>query len=259
MEVVVFDLDDTLVVEEESARVVFTATCRLAHDRCGIDSEQLQAPARRSCRALWHAFREYPYCLSVGIGSWEGLWAEFLGESRNLEALREWAPTYRVDSWRNALKQCGVDDAALAAELAGVFVNERRKLHKVYDDVFPVLDLLRGTCRLGLLTNGAPDLQRRKMAGAGLAGVFEEAVISCDVGIGKPDERVSEVLLSRFGVRSDACVMVGNSLKSDIRPAQAIGMKGVWVNRAGSTGDTEVTPDREVQMLAELPAWLSTF
>lgn len=106
MEVVVFDLDDTLVVEEESARVVFTATCQLAHVRCGVDSEELQAAARKSCRALWHAFREYPYCLSVGISSWEGV-RRRVSCSRSLEGN---PPSGAPNEWSAgpaAAKDCG--------------------------------------------------------------------------------------------------------------------------------------------------------
>lgn len=258
MDAVVFDLDDTLVVEEESARAAFTATCQVAHERCGVDPQALQAAIRGICRDLWYRFPEHPYCLRVGISSWEGLWAEFLGESPSLVALRHWGPTYRAASWRHALTQCGLDNAALALELANIFVNERRKLHIVYDDVLPVLARLKQTHRLGLLTNGAPDLQRRKLAGAGLAGAFHEVVISGEIGLGKPDEHVFKLMLARLETPPGAAVMVGNSPKSDIRPAQAVGMKAVWVNRYGRAGDPTVMPDCEIKTLTELVGWLES-
>jgi hypothetical protein len=68
------------------------------------------------------------------------LWAEFAGDDKNLRFLVDWAPTYRREFWREAMDRCGHQaNGILATELADRFVEERRKLHIVYDDVVTVL------------------------------------------------------------------------------------------------------------------------
>jgi len=247
---IIFDMDDTLLVEEDSACAAFMATCEYAAGRCGVDAQQLYVAVRSSCRALWHEAPGRAYCLRVGISSWEGLWAEFRGEDENLRLLRRWSKTYRDTSWHNALLECGVGDVDLASELGSMYITERRARHVVYDDVVPALGRLSEAHRLGLLTNGCPDLQRRKLDASGLSRFFDEVVIAGEVGIGKPDVRVFELLLSRMGTNPCDAAMVGNSLRSDIQPANALGMTSIWVNRAGKPNDGAVRPSFEVASLA---------
>jgi putative hydrolase of the HAD superfamily len=253
----IFDLDDTLVVEEASAEAAFIESGELARDRYGLDPRELHTTLRRICRELWYAFPSHPYCKRIGISSWEGLWAEFTGPDPELKALRNWAPTYRCKSWQLALRGHGIDDPGLAAELAETFPRLRRGKHVVYEDVPRVLEQLRGNYSLGLLTNGASDLQRRKIEGSGIAGYFDRVLISGDVGIAKPDRRFFEMMLSRMEARPETTLMIGNSLRTDIQGAQGARMLTVWINRSGSARDDAVVPDWEISSLDALSPILS--
>ena len=252
MEAIVFDMDDTLVIEEASAADAFLETCRLAEERFGINTKELHVIIRETCRKLWHESPARAYCLEIGISSWEGLWARFEGDDPNLKILREWGPSYRLDSWHNSLRKCGIDDIEFATQLANAFVINRRKRHVLYDDVELCLDEFSKLYRLGLLSNGAPDLQREKIEGTGIGRYFAEVVISGEVGYGKPDRRIYELILSRLVVRPEQAMMIGNSLKSDIKGAQAIGMKAAWLNRNGMSRDESTVPDLEAPNLREL-------
>ena len=172
--------------------------------------------------------------------------------------MRGWAPAYRRDSWHQALRQHGIDDLDFASELAEIFGVERRKRHVVYDDVVPALEHVEQSHRLGLLTNGASDLQREKIAGAGIGRYFDEIVISGDIGVGKPNPRIFQTMLSRLAVTATEAMMIGNSLKSDIEGAHGIGMRTVWINREGNRRDGAVRPDYELADLAELRHVLDT-
>ncbi|MBX7254825.1 MAG: HAD family hydrolase [Candidatus Hydrogenedentes bacterium] len=259
MRTLVFDLDDTLVVEEQSAEAAFRATCALAHKRAEVNPETLHKSIRQCCRELWHQSPARSYCIDVGISSWEGLWAEFHGDSESLRTLSEWKQTYRQQSWLGALQRCGVPrNDALATELAETFVRERRRRHVVYPDVLPTLQSLKQRYRLGLLTNGAPDLQKAKLENSGLAPMFDATLISGDIGIGKPNVRVFELILDQLGGRTATSVMIGNSLKSDVLPAMRMGMKGIWLNRERTVRDDSIAPHIEVNSLVELRALLET-
>jgi len=55
-----FDLDDTLVVEEPAAAASFAATAQVASTRHRVDAERLVVTARERARELWYAAPTHP-------------------------------------------------------------------------------------------------------------------------------------------------------------------------------------------------------
>jgi hypothetical protein len=64
-----FDLDDTLVVEEPAAVAAFEATVQVAASRCGVDAATLAVATGARARDLWYSTPVHAYCLRVGISS----------------------------------------------------------------------------------------------------------------------------------------------------------------------------------------------
>ena len=250
---ILFDLDETLVIEEAAVDAAFLATCQRVRERFEINPEALVQSVRLRARELWRASPTIDYCWTIGISSWEGLWARFLGEGADLRALREWAPTYRREAWSNALADHGVQDAALAEELAAAFPEEQRPRRTAFPDAEPVLRELQASYRLGLVTNGVPDLQREKLRGAGLTGYFDAVIISGEVGVGKPDPRIFEAAVATLTAGPEETVMVGDNLRRDIEPAQRMGIRAVWINRSGKACENDVRPDAQINSLSQLP------
>ena len=251
-----FDLDDTLVVEERAAVATFAATAQLARPRDALDPARLALAARTRARELWRAAPTYPYCLRVGISSWEGLWCRFEGDDASVRALRSWAPDYRQRSWKLALADQGVRDDELAAELGERFGIERRRRHEAFADAVSVLSEARRSHRLGLVTNGASCLQREKLAGSGLAGLFDAVVVSGDLGVGKPDPHVFQHALALLDGDPGEATMVGDSLTRDVDGAIAAGLRAIWVNRFGRPRPAERPDVVEIAALTELAAAL---
>ncbi len=252
----VFDLDETLVIEEASVEAAYAETCAAVAEQCGVDKAALCATIRETCREFWHKAPAREYCISVGISSWEGLWANFEGDDDNLKILREWAPGYRSASWRNTLLKHGIDDAALSEQLAEGFRRNRRKYQTAYGDTHPMLAELGKKYKLGMLTNGAPDLQREKATSTDIARYFDVIVVSGEVGVGKPDRRVFEAVAGKLDVPFDRTWMIGDSLSADIKGGKGAGMTTVWLNRTGRTRDDSIVPDHEFKDLGELNAAL---
>ncbi len=250
--VVIFDLDDTLIADEASADAAILATCEMAREKHGVDPKELHPTVRRTAREVWFASPARAYCVSIGISSSEGLWMPFYSDDPDVRQLREWVPTYRKEAWSQSLARHGVDDVTLALEMAATFQRERPAHHIVYADAEPTLRSLRRTCRLGLLTNGAVDLQREKIELSGLDPFFDIITISGEIGVGKPDSRVFELTLDRMSAEPAEAVMVGNSLKSDIAGAQGAGIRAIWLNRSGETPEYGIEPDAEIAGLDEL-------
>lgn len=253
-DVLLFDLDDTLIVEEPAAVAAFEATARHAAARRRLDAGLLARGARMRARELWRAAPTYPYCRRVGISSWEGLWCRYRGDTDELQRLRAWSPEYRRETWRLALADQGIADDGLAVALGERFGTERRARHEVFADAEPALEALAATYDLRLVTNGASCLQREKLAASGLGGYFTTIVVSADLGSAKPDPAVFARALGA-GDRARA-VMIGDSVEKDIAGARALGLRGIWVNRTGRPRPGELAAP-QVRTLAELPAVLS--
>ena len=229
---VVFDLDDTLVAERGPAGRAFEETARIASDRVGVDTHGLALAAREEARRIWRTLDSVrAYCVDVGISSSEGLWAGFDGDDPNLTMLRAYRDDYRRGAWDRGLRRMGIEDPQLAGILAAAFVDKRAGINDVYPDVPDALSRLSGRVRLALLTNGAPDLQRRKIDASGLADRFDAIVISGEFGHGKPDPAIFRHTLAQLDVPASRALMIGDSLERDVAGARAAGMKTAWVNR----------------------------
>ena len=252
IDALLLDLDDTLIPDESAAEDAFLAACDPVAERFGLDPASVARAARTGARQIWRASDHINYCQSIGISSWEGLWAGFTGDTPELRKLHAWAPTYRREAWRRALAQHGVDDPAYAEHLAGRFRHERRQRNAMFPDAADLLPKLSRRLPLALVTNGAPDLQHFKIDASGLRPYFQTIVVSGEVGIGKPHPRPMQVALQQLGCDPARAAMVGNSLSSDIAGAQNTGVPAIWLNREATPLTGDIRPDLTITTLHEL-------
>ena len=251
---VIFDLDDTLVWDERISRRALIETAEEAARRCGADAGRLAGAAKRAADQLWHAHAPVERCHALGIVAFEGMWGHFHGEEDYLRHLREWVPQFRKLVWQQALAEEGVNDERLAAELGEFFARRRRELQDPLPGAGEVLHKLRAAgVRIGLLTNGAPDLQREKIESSGLGMFFDAAVVSGEIGTGKPEPEIFHYLLEKLGVSAAESLMVGNSLARDIVGAKRAGLASCWIALEGEDEPVGlVEPDYTIRSLGEL-------
>lgn len=253
-----FDLDDTLTVADRAADEAFLAAAECAQRKYALDSRAFAHEAERVARELWHDSPHFAWCDGIGISSWEGLCASFAGHGPELRALSGWVHAYRLDTWSRALSNRGVRDASLAEELSALFPRETLRRCVPFAEVEAELHDLKQRYTLGLLTNGAPDLQRSKIEGAQLPNVFDAVLISGEVGVGKPEPRIFEVAVEALDASVTETVMVGDNPSRDILGARRAGMRSVWINRDGQRlPDGAPLADAEITSLAELQGVLA--
>ena len=251
VQTILFDLDETLILEKPIALRALELTGQRANDVVGVHSPELRDRVLDRAGELWRSTPVIDYCRRVGISSWEGLWCEFAGENEDLVWLREWSPTYRFEAWSRALNDMGVDDKRLARSLADDFVEIRSDLFEHFPETIEILNELKGAVRLVLATNGASDLQRLKLETSGLAGYFDDVLVSGDVGFAKPHPRFFENALRLAHAGPEQTLMVGDNLRKDIGGAQEAGIRGIWVNRKDRE-PVEVQPFAEIKNLLDL-------
>ena len=102
-----------------------------------------------------------------------------------------------------------------------------------YPDALETIRSLRSQgIRVGVLTNGPSELQRRKLRASGLLEELDAVAISGEIGAHKPDARAFERALELLGTRAEETAMVGDDLVNDVGGALAAGFAAVvWVER----------------------------
>jgi putative hydrolase of the HAD superfamily len=242
MRTILLDLDDTLVPDHSD----FLAAVDETAAALGAPAE-MSAAVRARAQQRWREAAAETTLRMTDISSWESLWAPFPAD------LRSWADGHRLGVWREALRDCGVDDAGLARRLAESYRERRLARCAPYPEVVGVLEDLRGIARLGVVTNGMEQHQRAKLDAAGLTDLFDVVVSSSVVGASKPDPRIFQFALERVCGHAADAVMVGDNPARDIAGAQQAGLRGVWVDRDGGD-DRGVVPDARVSDLGGLAA-----
>lgn len=91
----------------------------------------------------------------------------------------------------------------------------------------------------------------------GIAGCFEEVLISADIGWRKPKAEVFRRALDALDVAPARAIFVGDNADIDVGGAKGVGMAAVWINRAGEAfPEALFAPDHTVAALPEIREFL---
>jgi HAD superfamily hydrolase (TIGR01549 family) len=250
---VLIDLDDTLVVEEQSANRSFLEAAKYLKQFHDVNENDFILSVKNSARELWYTLPTIKYAQQIGIASREALWADFTGNNKNQEQLRRYKEFYQTKVWANALLRHNITDDKLPSELSFVFINDRRNRHVLFDDSLEFLKRLKeNKFNTGLITNGTPDLQWQKIKKSGIENYFNVITISGEIGYRKPRKEIFIHCLKILGSLADDSVMIGNNLGTDIKGANDLGICSFWLNRGKTGNDTEIVSDYEVSSLNEV-------
>ena len=250
LQAVIFDLDDTLLVDEAETRRAMHQTARFFGVR---QPENFVDTAISRAHEVWQCNPRLDWCRMLGHSALEGLWCDYSGDDDNLNALADWQPRYLREVWKYTCQNCGISELC-AGSAARHFQTERDRLHPWMPGAKTLLRFLQRTDRrLAILTNGISKLQWRKMSRSGIAPHFPTIVVSGDFGRGKPDPEIFLHTLERLGVPAERCLMVGNNPASDILGAQRAGIPCCWLQNDGCPyPERQKTADFVVQELEEL-------
>jgi FMN phosphatase YigB (HAD superfamily) len=123
----------------------------------------------------------------------------------------------------------------------------------------PLLEWARTRFRLAMISNfDHAATARRLLERNGIAGWFEQVVISAEEGVRKPHREIFVRTLDRMELTPGEALFIGDSLDIDVVGAKGIGMDVAWVNRGGRTpGQGIPEPDYTLSRLIELRQMLS--
>lgn len=209
VEVVLFDLDDTLFAHSKAV-----AHGVAAHRRAlALPGEDAQEFAR------WTALEEHHY-------------HRYLRGELGYQEMRRARARGFVEPFGIELS----DDHADAWFAS--YVELYRTGWSLYDDTLPTLGALGR--RLGIITNAELGFQLRKIEALGIAELFEHVIASGDVGYAKPDARIFLAAVQAFGVDAGRAAYVGDRLHTDAIGAAEAGLRGIWLDRNGTATADEL-------------------
>ncbi len=120
------------------------------------------------------------------------------------------------------------------------------------ENTFEIYKQLAGAHKLVLATNGVSRVQRPRLRP--LLPYTEAVFISEELGCIKPAQGFFRRMLADLQCPPEDCLMVGDSLSSDIAGAVAAGMAACWYNPKGKALPAGFSPACTVRSIGELPA-----
>ena len=123
-------------------------------------------------------------------------------------------------------------------------------------DTLPTLANLKETgYRLGVISDCVHE-DAQNWPRTPMAPLIEAAVMSCEVGLRKPDARIYQLACDRLGVTPGDCLYVGDGGSGELTGASRVGMDPVLIRASYDTvsGDREDWPGTKISSLSEVLA-----
>jgi HAD superfamily hydrolase (TIGR01509 family) len=257
------DLDDTLTDSKGTRAEAFAAIDDLATTRFGTKPGALTELVDEVLAELWASSPFVPDFIRLGCVATDALWVDFNGPGALLAEVRGWMPGFRSGFWDTVCRRARAESPAARSALGEAFIAERRARIRLFPGVAAALAQLRARVPLALVTNGASDAQRLKLATTGIESYFDQVIISAEVGIAKPRQEIFALACERIGSSPGRTVMVGDSWTNDVMGARNAGLLGIWVRtaaRSEPSSSHQLLDDRTaaIDQFSDLPTFLWT-
>ncbi len=132
---------------------------------------------------------------------------------------------------------------------------------KLYDDVKPTLKKIKDMgIKSAIISDGIPIKQYEKILRLEIDKLVDLIVITDEIGIRKPNPKLFEYFLEKFGVKGNETIYVGDNIEKDIIPANLNNIYTIYIHRGGKYDlslseqnlDDKSMPDYEIHQLYEL-------
>ncbi|XP_004554581.2 N-acylneuraminate-9-phosphatase [Maylandia zebra] len=225
---ILFDLDNTLIETSRAGEVALIKTSEFLKTTLGLDDSTVCTICDKFKQKLFHE----NFDCSAG----------------------QTIDDVRAHHWEESIKETvgNCSTPSLPAQCYNMWKSSRLELLTLSPQVCNLLKQLRSRYKLLLLTNGVAQTQREKVATAGCEEFFDAIVIAGEHKEQKPFPSIFRLCFSMLEVEALDCVMVGDSLDTDIQGGLNAGVRAtVWINSAG--GGASEKPDYTITTVLELP------
>ena len=140
------------------------------------------------------------------------------------------------------LKDVGKFSQELVEKLAAKRVETKVEcFHHLHPQIIPMLENLKKQgLKIGLISNCYFE-EAKVIRESALFQYFDVACLSCELGVGKPQEEIYKICMKELSVEAPECVYVGDGGSYELETAKKLGMKPVqatWYFKEGTTQPT---------------------
>lgn len=171
------------------------------------------------------------------------------------ETTREKLKVDRFAKLIAALSERGVTASSTAKEMCDLYVDRLSQQCIMIDGAVEVCERLVRTHSLHIITNGITHVQTSRFSRSPIMKFMGNMFISEQMGAVKPERRYFELVFEALGITPDEakerCIVVGDSLTSDIMGAVNAGLDSCWYNPRGIEPGA-VLPTYTISSLQEL-------
>lgn len=138
-----------------------------------------------------------------------------------------------------------------AGEMLLKYLEEgRNRIEGAIETLASLSDKTGGRYRIAIATNGIVSIQEGRLKD--FLPYVAELVISERLKTIKPHDDFFKGMLLQLGAEAKDCLMIGDSLTSDIAGALNVGMDCCWFNPKRKKNETGLEPTFEIQKLTDL-------
>ena len=135
-----------------------------------------------------------------------------------------------VDRFRYVLRPLGIDDDKTSLAINNEFLQRTTTKTRLVPGAIELLEYLRPSYRLFILSNGFREVQSKKLINSGLAPYIERMVLSEDACIQKPHKEIFDYALRNTNSRRSESLMIGDCWEADIVGAHNSCIDQIWLN-----------------------------
>ena len=172
------------------------------------------------------------------------LWEQY----RNNEIDRQ---TLIIERFRYMLRPLGIEDTKSVLAINNDFLQRTTRKTRLVPGAIELLEYLRPSYRMYILSNGFREVQFKKLCNSGLAPYFKRMILSEDACIQKPHKEIFDFALKNTNSRRSESLMIGDSWEADIIGAHNSKIDQLWLNPKGLPAK-EFIPTYTVGSLEEI-------
>ncbi len=163
------------------------------------------------------------------------LFSEYIIKLERAMMLRKFADL--KEAFENVCKEFAISPPPYKLNTLIGMWNKNWLLAKPYPETIQLLGELKKNYKLVLISNTDNFSVEPVLKKFDLEKYFDLILLSYKTGILKTDKQMFEQALKNFGIKPEEVIMVGDSIESDIKPAEEFGIKAVLVDRRNRRQD----------------------
>ncbi|HRX15794.1 MAG TPA: HAD-IA family hydrolase [Spirochaetota bacterium] len=224
---ILFDVDNTLLDFDRSESNAFINTMKEYEVNC---DEDLITKFKEICAKEWDRLN--------------------LGKSDDIIIQKNYHKLYYKYSINRfeRIKNTGISISA--ADMSELYLQKLSTEINYMPCALDICEALSKDIKLVIATNGIVDVQKKRLND--MNKYFFKQYISEEIGCIKPSTVFFKTITEDLKVKPDDCLMVGDSLVSDIGGANRVSMDSCWYNPKRKFNNSKEIPTYEISSLLDI-------